>query len=55
VGLSLVYDKGIWILRRWEREGCFPSVTIRNRGDGFCWQVIDVYGPVMYELKTQIL
>jgi hypothetical protein len=33
----------------------FSSVKIRNRVDGFCWEVINAYGPMKYELKGQFL
>jgi hypothetical protein len=31
----------------------FSSVKIKNSGDNFCWEVINVYGPVKHELKSQ--
>jgi hypothetical protein len=37
-------------------EGRFySSIRIRNRDDGFCWEVINVYGSVQYEHKGQFL
>jgi hypothetical protein len=33
----------------------FSSVKIRNRGDDFFWEIINVYGSVQYELKGQFL
>jgi hypothetical protein len=33
----------------------FSSIKVRNRGDGFCWEVINVSRPVQDEFKGQFL
>jgi hypothetical protein len=33
----------------------FSSVKIRNNEDAFCWEIINVYGPVKQELKGHFL
>jgi hypothetical protein len=40
------------MLWRWMKGGFFSSVKIRDvRGGDFCWEIINVYGPVKTELK----
>jgi hypothetical protein len=38
-----------------EEEEYFSWVKIRNRVDGFYWEVINVYGHVRKELKSSFL
>jgi hypothetical protein len=33
----------------------FSSVKIKNRVSDFCWEVINVYGPMKKELKSSFL
>jgi hypothetical protein len=38
-----------------DAEQFFSSVTIVNKQDKFCWEVVNVYGPVKYDRKAAFL
>jgi hypothetical protein len=40
---------------RWMKEFFSQSVKIRDRGGDFCWEIINIYGPVKIELKGLFL
>jgi hypothetical protein len=54
-GLSLGVKQGDQDDEEMDDGRFFSNVEIRNRGGDFCWEIINVYGPVQYELKGQFL